>query len=134
MKDPFISELSADFDGNERYPTTLQSATATARTTAVTLTNSIANTNQTNAGAGATRVWTLPRALTMKNQGFRVSILAAQIVRLLPVTGEKIWLAGSGVASKYLNIAGTIGNYADIWSDGTDWHCVEANGVITKEA
>ena len=58
----------------------------------------------------------------------------AQIVQVLPQTGEKIYLNGSGVATKYLNIAGVVGNFADLYCDGTDWMVINYAGVLTKEA
>jgi len=79
--------------------------------------------NITNTGASGTVVLTLLAAA-----------LAAGIVRLLPATGEKIYLGGSGVASKYLNVAAVIGNYVDVYCDGEKYLVTGYSGVITKEA
>jgi hypothetical protein len=88
----------------------------------------------TNAGAAKTIVFTLPTAESMAGSCIGFKVMAAQIVRCLPVTGEKIFLHGSGVATKYLNIAAVIGNYAELYSDGVDWTVEHGVGVVTKEA
>lgn len=90
--------------------------------------------NNTNTGASGTIVLTLPAASSVKEQKTRIQITAAQIVRLTPQTGEKVYLGGDGVASKYLQIAGTIGNYAEVYCDGTDFFVTAYSGVLTKEA
>lgn len=90
--------------------------------------------NNTNTGAGGTIVLTLPAAFSLTGQKTRVYVTVAQVVRLLPQTGEKIYLAGSGTASKYLNIAGTIGNYCDVYCDGISFYVTGFSGVVTKEA
>lgn len=87
-----------------------------------------------NTGAGGTIVLTLPAVAKAKGYILLVNVLAAQIVRALPQTGEIINYNGSAVVTKYLNIAGVIGNFAEIYSDGTQWIVVNANGVVTKEA
>jgi predicted ribonuclease YlaK len=89
--------------------------------------------NNTNTGASGTIVLTLPSASSLKGQKTRIQITAAQIVQLLPATGEKIYLGGDGVASKYLQIAGTIGNYAELYCDGTSFYVTGYSGVLTKE-
>lgn len=90
--------------------------------------------NNTNTGSTATMVLTLPAAADVKGKFMRVQLTVAQIVQLVPATGEKIYLGGSGVASKYLQIAGVIGNYAVIYSDGTDYLVTGYAGVLTKES
>ena len=88
----------------------------------------------TNLASGKTQVFTLPAAADMAGTCIGFKVMAAQIVRVLPVTGEKIFLHGDGVATKYLNIAAVIGNYAELYSDGVDWTVEHAVGVVTKEA
>lgn len=90
--------------------------------------------NNTNTGAGGTIVLTLPSASSVPEQMMRVYVTVAQIIQLDPSGTEKIYLAGSGVAGKYLNIAGTIGNYADIYCDGTSFYVIGYSGVLTKES
>lgn len=90
--------------------------------------------NNTNTGSSGTIVLTLPAASSLKGQKTRIQITAAQIVRVTPATGEKIYLGGDGVASKYLNIAAVIGNYAEIYCDGTSFYVTGYSGVLTKEA
>lgn len=110
-------------------------ATVVAKTADATLTAAEVHGKQiTNTGASGTVVLTLPSAPTVAGQAFRVQLTAAQIVRLLPATGQKVFLGGSGVASKYLNVAGVIGNFADVYSDGVDWIVTNYSGVVTKEA
>lgn len=88
----------------------------------------------TNTAAGGTVVFTLPSAVTYPGTVLRFHLFAAQIVRLLPVTGQAVNLNSSAVVTKYLNIAGVIGNYCEIVSDGTQWLVTQYAGVVTKEA
>lgn len=88
----------------------------------------------TNTGASGTVTLTLPSAATVAGLSFRVQVTVAQIVRIAPATGQKIFLGGDGVASKYLQIAGVIGNYAEIYCDGVDFLVMHYSGVLTKEA
>jgi hypothetical protein len=88
----------------------------------------------TNTGAGAGITLTLPDAATVKNQSLKVQITAAQTVDLVPPAGKKVFLGGSGVVDKYCRIAGVIGNYADVVSDGTDYLVIGYSGVLTKQA
>ena len=89
--------------------------------------------NNTNTGASGTIVLTLPAASSLAGKKARFQITVAQIVQLLPQTGEKIYLGGDGVASKYLQIAGVIGNYAEVYCDGTSFYVTAYSGVLTKE-
>ncbi len=88
----------------------------------------------TNTGAGGAIVLTLPAASAVAGQSIKVQLTVAQTVTLTPVTGEKVWLGGSGVASKYLLGAGVIGNYAVLVSDGVGYFVTDYAGVWTKEA
>jgi len=63
-----------------------------------------------------------------------VQLTVAQSVSLSPAATGKIFLGGDGVANKDLVIAGVIGNYADIYCDGTNYLVVGYSGVLTKEA
>jgi hypothetical protein len=45
-----------------------------------------------------------------------------------------VYLGGDGVDDKDLNIAGVIGNYADVYSNGSDYVVTTYSGVLTKEA
>lgn len=90
--------------------------------------------NIDNVGASGAVVYTLPAAADVKGRAMTVYVGAAQQVSLDPASGEKIYLLGDGVVDKDLVIAGTIGNFVTIYSDGTDYIVLEANGVVTKEA
>lgn len=90
--------------------------------------------NLTNTGAGAGIVLTLLAAASAAGMALRVYLTVAQTVTLTPQTGEKIFLGGSGVASKYLLIAGVIGNYVDVYCDGSKYLVQSYSGVVTKEA
>lgn len=90
--------------------------------------------NNTNTGAVGEIILTLPAAAKCKEQKCRVYCTVAQDVKLTPQTGEKIYLAGSGTATKYLLIAGVIGNYAEIYCDGNSYFVTQYSGVLTKEA
>ena len=88
----------------------------------------------TNTGSSGTIVLTLPAVAGLVGSHVKIAVTAATIIQVMPQTGEKIYLNGSGVATKYLNIAGVIGNFADIYCDGTDWMVLNYAGVVTKEA
>jgi hypothetical protein len=90
--------------------------------------------NITNTGAVGTVVLTLLPAAQAAGLPFRVYLTVDQIVQLLPTTGESIYLAGDGVASKYLDIAAVIGNYVDVFCDGEKYLVQDYSGVVTKEA
>jgi|WetSurMetagenome_2_1015567.scaffolds.fasta_scaffold209026_2 hypothetical protein len=90
--------------------------------------------NLTNTGSSGTIVLTLLAAASAAGLPLRIQILAAQIVQFLPQTGEKIYLAGSGVATKYLQVAGTIGNFVELYCDGEKYLVQKYSGVVTKEA
>lgn len=108
--------------------------TVSAQAATATLTNTSAGLILTNTGASGTIVLTLPAVDTMEGETLKVQVTAAQIVRLLPATGEAIYLGGSGVVTKYLNIAAVIGNYVDLYCDGTQYLVTNYSGVVTKEA
>jgi 3D (Asp-Asp-Asp) domain-containing protein len=116
------------------FPIVASKATVTANASTAVMTAAAFSNNNTNTGASGTVVLTLPAASAVKNKTLRFYQTVAQITRLLPVTGEKIYLAGSGVATKYLNIAAVIGNFVDVYSDGVDFIVTGWSGAITKEA
>jgi hypothetical protein len=115
-------------------PKVAPEASVTAKTTTGALAIADYGVNLTNTGAGATVTLTLLAAASAAGMPLRVYLTAAQIVRLLPQTGEKIYLAGSGVATKYLNIAAAIGNFVDVYCDGEKYLVQGYSGVVTKEA
>jgi hypothetical protein len=90
--------------------------------------------NITNTGSSGTVVLTLLAAADAAGKSLRIQITVAQIVRLLPATGEAVCLGGSVVVTKYLNIAAVIGNFCDLYCDGTKYHVINYSGVVTKEA
>lgn len=109
-------------------------ATVTTKTADYTIKASELDSIFDNTGDAGTMVLTLPAVKDSVGKCLTVNILAAQIVRLLPVTGEAVNLNGSAVVTKYLNIAGVIGNYADLFCDGKQWIVTGYSGVVTKEA
>lgn len=119
------------------YPTiNARTATVTTKTADYTITVADVSTPTifNNSGDSGTMVLTLPSVSAAKGKVVRVHLLAAQIVRLLPVSGQAVNYNGSAVVTKYLNIAGVIGNYVEVFCDGTQWVVTQANGVVTKEA
>lgn len=116
------------------YPIVPPSATPVAYTGDATLVAADLNKNVTNTGASGTITLTLPAVSGLSGYTLHVELTVAQIVRVDPAGTESIFLGGSGVAGKYLNIAGVIGNMVDIYCDGTQWIVVNRDGVITKEA
>lgn len=118
---------------NPIYPTVnLRTATVTAKTADFTITAQ--DQIYTNSGASGTVVFTLPTVVGNAGKALRFHLLAAQILRALPVSGQAVNLSGSAVVTKYLNIAATIGNYADLYCDGYQWVVTGYSGVVTKEA
>jgi hypothetical protein len=109
-------------------------ASVTAKTADYTITVAELNNIVSNAGDTGTMVITLPAVRDSIGKCLAVHILAAQIVRLLPASGEIVNLNGSVVVTKYLNIAATIGNYCDVYCDGVQWIVTGYSGVVTKEA
>lgn len=134
LGDNTIANDRLNLNNGKVQPKITADTAVTAKTADATLTGSELLTIITNTAATATITLTLPAASTMSGKPLKVQLLAAQIVRLLPASGEKIYLGGSGVASKYLNIAGVIGNYADLYCDGTAYLVTSYSGVLTKEA
>ena len=134
-KEPLLVRDVRDVLNNIRYPVSNPTTSSTAKTSTSTLsTTNVKWTNLTNLGAGGDIVLTLPAANSVGLYGFRVYIAAAHAVNLSPIATDAVYLAGSGVVNKDLVIAGTIGNYADLYSDGTYWHCYGHSGVVTKES
>jgi len=109
--------------------------TPTAHTASATLVVADLNNIHTNTGAAASIGVTLPSAAASgaDNTSLKIQMTAAQIVQLVPASGESIYLGGSGVADKYLQIAGVIGNYADLYCDGVKWMVTGYSGVLTKQ-
>jgi hypothetical protein len=118
----------------EYYPQVPGTASVTALASATTLTSAHYGVNLTNTGAVATLEHALLPAADVKGQVLHFQLTAAQIVRLQPASGEKVYLGGSGVADKYVNVAAVIGNYIELYSDGTDYVVTHYSGVVTKEA
>jgi hypothetical protein len=111
-----------------------RTATVTAKTADYTISSAELNRVFTNAGDDGTLVFTLPSVIGNAGKALKFHSLAAQIIRLLPVTGQAVNLHGSAVVTKYLNVAATIGNYVDVYCDGYQWIVTGYAGVITKEA
>jgi hypothetical protein len=115
-------------------PSISPKATVSAQAATATLTTAIAGKILTNTGAIGAIVLTLPAASTLAGCAFKIQLTVAQTVTLTPATGEKVYVGGSGVASKYALIAGVIGNFADVYCDGIDYLVTNYSGVVTKEA
>ena len=113
---------------------TLANATVSAQTATADLATTDFGKVVTNTGAQGTIVLTLPAAASVAGLSMRVQITVAQIVSLSPAATEAVYLGGDGVDDKDLSIAGVIGNYADIYSDGSNYLVTNYSGVLTKEA
>jgi len=128
-------KLNATVEGTSVLSNPFLKTTPTALAAATTIPDYVSSgIAYNNTGAVATLEHLLPAAAISTGTYIGMFISAAQIARIQPASGESIYAYGSGVADKYLNIAGVIGNYAVIWCDGTSWYVIEANGVLTKEA
>jgi hypothetical protein len=89
--------------------------------------------NNTNTGASGGIVLTLPAASAVAGLSTRIQITAAQQVSLSPAATQAVYLGGSGVVNKDLVIAGVIGNYCDVYSNGEHYLVFGYSGVVTKE-
>src|SRR5690606_15794254 len=119
------------------YPTVdPRTATVTTKTAnyTVTLEDLEAPTIFNNSGDDGGQVLTLPSVTEAKGKVIRAHALAAQTIDLAPQAGEAVNYNGSAVVSKYVRLAGVIGNYIELFCDGTQWIVTQANGVVTKEA
>lgn len=116
------------------YPVLSPDTTVTAKASSATLTSAELATIITNTGASGTVAYTLPAASTMVDRAMKIQLTVAQIVRPTPASGEKIYFGGSGVASKYLNIPAAIGNFVDLYCDGSSYLVTNTNCALTKEA
>jgi hypothetical protein len=133
-EDGGVRENNALGNLTRNYPQVVLSKAAVAKTSDYTIVKADADTIFTNTGASGTVVFTLPSVKVSHGVVFRFHAFAAQIIRALPVTGEAINLNGSAVVTKYLNLAAVIGNYMDLYCDGTQWLVTGFSGVVTKEA
>lgn len=117
-------------------PVTGLAANATVKANASTASVAVADfpKNNTNTGASGAIVLTLPAVALVAGKTMRMQITVAQSVTLTPPSGVRIYLGGSGVASKYLLIAGVIGNYVELYCDGSSYLVSNYSGVVTKEA
>jgi hypothetical protein len=109
-------------------------ATVVAHAASATLTVADFGKIHTNTGASGATIYTLPAPADAAGVTLRVQLTVAQTVQLLPPSGKSVYLGGSGVASKYALLAGVIGNYVDLFSDGEAYLITGYSGVVTKEA
>jgi hypothetical protein len=116
-----------------RPPLVAPDATVSAQASTAALVAADYFKNVTNTGASGTIVLTLLAAALVAGLSLRIQITNANIVRLLPATGEAICLGGSVVVTKYLQIAAVIGNFVDLYCDGERYHVINYSGVVTKE-
>jgi hypothetical protein len=117
-----------------RPPLVAPSAAVSAQASTASLVIADYGKNVTNTGASGTIVLTLLAVALAAGMSLRIQVTNANIVRLLPATGEAIYLGGDGVVTKYLGIAGVIGNYCELYCDGERYLVTSYSGVVTKEA
>jgi hypothetical protein len=119
------------------YPT-VDARTATIVTKTADYTVTVADLSTptifNNAADDGTQTLSLPAVALAKGKVIRAHCLAAQIIRLDASGTESINLHGSAVAGKYVQLAGVIGNYIELFCDGTQWIVTGYSGVVTKEA
>lgn len=115
-------------------PQVSPAATVVAHAASATLTVDDFSKIHTNTGAGGATIYTLPLPADCAGCALRVQLTVAQTVQLLPPAGKAVYLGGSGVVTKYALIAGVIGNYLDLYSDGVQYLITHYSGVVTKEA
>lgn len=131
----YVGEIRVDNRPNQRvYPIVNPTNAVSAKAATAALTAADFDKTLTNTGASGTVALTLPSVAISKGRCIRIQVTVAQIVQADPSGTESIYLGGSGAAGKYLNIAGVIGNYADLYCDGSNWMVTGYAGVLTKEA
>ena len=86
----------------------------------------------TNTGAGADTPFTLPDPSTVGGCSLKFAVTTANTISVLPPSGGKIYLNGSGTADQKVVIAAVVGNFADVFSDGSSWLVINYSGVLTK--
>lgn len=116
------------------YPTLAPNATVKANAATATIAAADFPKNNTNTGASGAIVLTMPAPADVKGLAMRIYVTVAQQISLSPASTDAVYLAGSGVDDKDLVIAGVIGNYADVYCDGSDYYVIGYSGVVTKEA
>lgn len=116
------------------HATTAAIATVSAHSSTATLAESDFGKNNTNTGAGGATVMTLPAAALVRGSYLKYQLTVAQQVSLSPAATDAVYLGGSGVLNKDLIIAGVVGNFVEIYSNGADYEVVNYSGVVTKEA
>jgi hypothetical protein len=119
------------------YPTIdLRTATVTTKTSDYTVTDADLKTPTifNNSGGNGTIVFTLPSVADSKGKIVRFHSLAAQTIRVDPQDGEAINYNGSATVTEDASMAGTIGNYMEVYCDGVQWIITRSSGVITKAA
>ena len=109
-------------------------ATVVEHAAGATLTASSFKKIHTNTGDGDSQENVLPAAADVAGECIRFVCTAAFDIVVAPASGEKIWSHGSGTADEKLTIAGALGAYADIYSDGVDYLVFDSNGILTKAA
>lgn len=117
-----------------RPPLVAPNATVDAQPVTASLVIGDYGKNITNTASAATATLTLPAAKDVAGLSFRIYQTVAQITRLKPATGEKIFLGGSGVADKYVEVPAAIGNYCDVYCDGVQHHVISWSGALVKQA
>ncbi len=129
-------------------PMVAANATVEANAEDAVLTVSNFNKIQTNSGSdGVSPAITnvdleLPPAADVAGMALKVQLTVAMAMTLTPQQGtgsplegdESIFLGGSGVSTKYLQIANVIGNYVDLYSDGERYLVTDYAGVVTKQS
>ena len=88
----------------------------------------------TNTGTTNVLAITLPAASSSDTKALKVQVTVASNVIVVPATGDKIYLGSSGTANATLVIPSTVGNYADLYCDGSNWLVVGYAGALTKSA
>ncbi len=90
----------------------------------------------TNTGNTGVLILALPAAgaVGVDNTALKIQVTVASAVIVVPAAGEKIWLGGSGTASATLSIPGVVGNYVDIYFDGSQSMVVGYAGALTKSS
>ena len=80
----------------------------------------------------AAMVPTLPAAASYPYDIIRFDTAHASTITVTPASGESIKFAGVGTADSTLILAAVVGNFVELYSNGTNWVVSDAAGGLSR--